>query len=388
VRQQPNIRILEKHLGIDLLIYASPQGKECWGAYVLDQETNHVKTLTARVTALCTGGAGKVYLYTSNPDVATGDGLAMAYRAGAPLANLEFFQFHPTCLFHPKAKSFLISEALRGEGAILRRPDGAPFMAQYDARAELAPRDIVARAIDSEMKKQGFTHVLLDISHRDAGFLRQRFPTIFSRCLEFGVDLTKEPIPVVPAAHYLCGGVVTDLNGATSINRLYAVGEVAMTGLHGANRLASNSLLEAVVFAHRVFLHANAFLLENKRHPPAFPDWDPGHAVNSDEMVVVTHTWEEIRRLMWNYVGIVRSNRRLARAQRRIALIQEEIREYYWNFLVTGDLLELRNLATVAELIIRCASMRRESRGLHFTLDYPQTDDQYWKRDTIVRLGQ
>jgi len=388
VRQQPNIHILEKHLGIDLLIHASPQGRECWGAYVLDQETNQVKTLTARVTALCTGGAGKVYLYTSNPDVATGDGLAMAYRAGAPLANLEFFQFHPTCLFHPKAKSFLISEALRGEGAILRRPDGAPFMAWYDARAELAPRDIVARAIDSEMKMHGFTHVLLDISHRDADFLRQRFPTIFSRCREFGVDLTKEPIPVVPAAHYLCGGVVTDLHGATSINRLYAAGEVAMTGLHGANRLASNSLLEAVVFAHRVFLHANAFLLESKRQPPAFPDWDPGHAVNSDEMVVVTHTWEEIRRLMWNYVGIVRSNRRLARAQRRIALIQEEIREYYWNFLITGDLLELRNLATVAELIIRCASMRRESRGLHFTLDYPHTDDQHWKRDTIVRLGQ
>jgi L-aspartate oxidase len=261
-------------------------------------------------------------------------------------------------------------------------------MAYYDSRAELAPRDIVARAIDSEMKKHGFTHVLLDITHRDAGFLRQRFPAISSRCLEYDIDLTKEPIPVVPAAHYLCGGVMTDLNGSTSIPRLYAAGEVAMTGLHGANRLASNSLLEAVVFAHRVFLHADKFLLENKKTPPMFPDWNPGHAVNSDEMVVVTHTWEEIRRLMWNYVGIVRSDRRLARAQRRIALIRQEIREYYWNFLVTGDLLELRNLATVAELIIRCASMRRESRGLHYTLDYPQTDDQRWRRDTIMQLGR
>ena len=388
VRQHPNILVLEKHLCIDLLTSPTASGSECWGAYVLELETNQVKTLMARVTALCTGGAGKVYLYTSNPDVASGDGLAMAYRAGAPLGNLEFFQFHPTCLFHPKAKSFLISEALRGEGAILRRPDGNAFMAYYDTRAELAPRDIVARAIDSEMKKYGFTHVLLDISHRDADFLRQRFPAISRRCLEFGIDLTKAPIPVVPAAHYLCGGVITDLNGATVINRLYAAGEVAMTGLHGANRLASNSLLEAVVFAQRVFLHADAFLTSNKKSPPSFPAWDPGHAVNSDEMVVVTHTWEEIRRLMWNYVGIVRSDRRLARARRRIALIQEEIREYYWNFLVTGDLLELRNLATVAELIIRCASMRHESRGLHYTLDYPQTDDQHCLRDTVVQLGQ
>ncbi|MBI3756539.1 MAG: L-aspartate oxidase [Deltaproteobacteria bacterium] len=392
VRQQPNILILEKHLGIDLLTSAKPSGaaaeSECWGAYALDLSTNQVQTIPARVTVLCTGGAGKVYLYTSNPDVATGDGLAMAYRAGASLGNLEFFQFHPTCLFHPKAKSFLISEALRGEGAKLRRPDGTPFMEHYDTRAELAPRDIVARAIDSEMKKHGFSHVLLDISHRDADFLQKRFPAISRRCLEFGIDLTREPIPVVPAAHYLCGGVLTDLNGGASIGRLYAAGEVAMTGLHGANRLASNSLLEAVVFAHRVFVHSQAFLAEDARRPPMFPEWNPGHAVNNDEMVVVTHTWEEIRRLMWNYVGIVRSDRRLARAQRRIALIQEEIREYYWNFLVTGDLLELRNLATVAELIIRCASLRRESRGLHYTLDYPDVDDVNWRRDTIVRLGQ
>ena len=388
VRQQPNIHIFEKHLGVDLLTAPATEGTECWGAYVFNLGTNQVQTVTARATVLCTGGAGKVYLYTSNPDVATGDGLAMAYRAGAPLANLEFFQFHPTCLFHPRAKSFLVSEALRGEGAVLRRPDGAAFMAYYDSRAELAPRDIVARAIDSEMKKHGYTHVLLDISHRDADFLRRRFPAISARCLEFGIDLTKEPIPVVPAAHYLCGGVMTDLDGATSIRRLYAAGEVAMTGLHGANRLASNSLLEAVVFADRVFRHAEGLLASDRQLPSSFPDWDPGHAVNSDEMVVVTHTWEEIRRLMWNYVGIVRSDRRLARAQRRIAMIQEEIREYYWNFLVTGDLLELRNLATVAELIIRCASLRHESRGLHYTLDYPQTDDRHWKRDTVVRLGK
>lgn len=387
VRQQPNITILEKHMGIDLLLGSGPAGRECWGAYVLDLTTNQVKTLTARVTALCSGGAGKVYLYTSNPDVATGDGLAMAYRAGVPLANLEFFQFHPTCLFHPHAKSFLVSEALRGEGAVLRRPDGTPFMAHYHPRAELAPRDVVARAIDNEMKTHGFTHVLLDISHRAPEFLRQRFPTIFRRCLEYGIDLTRDPIPVVPAAHYLCGGVVTDVHGATALRRLYAAGEVAMTGLHGANRLASNSLLEAVVFAHRVFVHMDAFLAADPHVPPTFPDWNPGQAVNSDEMVVVTHTWEEIRRLMWNYVGIVRSDRRLARARRRIALIQEEIREYYWNFLVTGDLLELRNLATVAELIIRCASLRRESRGLHYTLDYPQTDDQHWRRDTVVQLA-
>lgn len=387
VRQQANIRIFEKHMGIDLLTTRGSAGKECWGAYVLDLETNRVATFTARVTVLCTGGAGKVYLYTSNPDVATGDGLAMAYRAGVPVANLEFFQFHPTCLYHPHAKSFLVSEALRGEGAVLRRPDGTPFMAEYDERAELAPRDVVARAIDTEMKTHGFEWVLLDISHREADFLRQRFPVISERCLEFGIDLTTDPIPVVPAAHYMCGGVVIDLNGATAVQRLYAAGEVSMSGLHGANRLASNSLLEAVVFAHRVFLHAREFLVTDQQPTPQFADWNPGQAVDSDEMVVVTQTWEEIRRLMWNYVGIVRSNRRLARAQRRIALIQDEIREYYWNFLVTGDVLELRNLATVAELIIQCARQRQESRGLHATLDYPDTDDQHWRRDTVVQLS-
>lgn len=386
VRRNVNIRILENHMGIDLLTAPGPERKECWGAYVLDLETNHVTTLTARVTVLCTGGAGKVYLYTSNPDVATGDGLVMAYRAGAPVANLEFFQFHPTCLFHPQAKSFLISEALRGEGAILCRPDGTSFMVEHDARAELAPRDVVARAIDQEMKTHGFSSVFLDISHRDSNFLHRRFPVISKRCLEFGIDLTKEPIPVVPAAHYMCGGVVTDLDGATSIHRLYAAGEVAMSGLHGANRLASNSLLEAVVFAHRVFGHAQSFLATDRDTPQVFADWNPGKAVDSDEMVVVTHTWEEIRRLMWNYVGIVRSDRRLARALRRIALIQNEIHEYYWNFLVTGDVLELRNLATVAELIIRCASQRHESRGLHSTLDYPEVDADNGKRDTVLKL--
>lgn len=385
VRGQPNIRILEKHMGIDLLTTDGPAGKECWGAYVLALETNRVSTFPARITVLCTGGAGKVYLYTSNPDVATGDGVAMAYRAGAPVANLEFFQFHPTCLFHPQARSFLISEALRGEGAVLRRPDGTAFMAEYDERAELAPRDIVARAIDREMKSHGFEAILLDISHRGAAFLRQRFPVISQRCLEYGIDLSSEPIPVVPAAHYMCGGVVVDLNGATALRRLYAAGEVSMSGLHGANRLASNSLLEAVVFAHRVFVHAREFLATDRQPRPAFADWNPGRAVDSDEMVVVIQTWEEIRRLMWNYVGIVRSDRRLARAERRIGLIQDEIRDYYWNFLVTGDVLELRNLATVAELIIRCARLRRESRGLHSTLDYPRADDRHWRRDTVVR---
>ena len=386
VRSQPNIRILENHMGVDLLTTGGPAGTECWGAYVLDLETNQVATFPARVTVLCTGGAGKVYLYTSNPDVATGDGVAMAYRAGAPVANLEFFQFHPTCLFHPQAKSFLISEALRGEGAVLCRPDGTAFMAEYDERAELAPRDVVARAIDREMKTHGFASVFLDISHRSPDFLRQRFPVISQRCLEYGIDLTREPIPVVPAAHYMCGGVVIDLHGATAIRRLYAAGEVSMSGLHGANRLASNSLLEAVVFAHRVFVHARDFLATDRQPSPAFADWNPGQAVDSDEMVVVTQTWEEIRRLMWNYVGIVRSDRRLARAQRRIDLIQDEIRDYYWNFLVTGDVLELRNLATVAELIIRCARLRRESRGLHATLDHPHAADPVRQRDTVVRL--
>jgi L-aspartate oxidase len=390
VRAQPNIRVLEQHLAIDLLTDAAldPCGQtvSCWGAYVLQRETGHVLTIAARATVLATGGAGKVYLYTSNPDIATGDGIAMAYRAGVPIANMEFVQFHPTCLYHPQAKSFLISEALRGEGAILKRPDGTPFMRAYHSSAELAPRDIVARAIDHEMKVHGFEHVYLDISHQPRDFLIERFPTIYERCLGFGVDLTREPIPVVPAAHYCCGGAMTSADGATNIRRLYAAGEVAMTGLHGANRLASNSLLEALVLGHCAAEHASAVISADPSRPPALPPWNPGSATDSDESVVVAQNWDEIRRFMWNYVGIVRSNRRLARALQRITDLQAEIQQYYWDFIITGDLIELRNLALVAELIIVSAIKRKESRGLHYNLDYPQTD--LLARDTIVWRGE
>jgi L-aspartate oxidase len=382
-RATPNLEIRENHLAVDLLLERGP-GSTCWGAYVLDRDTRAVHRFVARATLLCTGGAGKVYLYTSNPDVATGDGVAIAYRAGAPIANMEFFQFHPTCLYHPQAKSFLVTEALRGEGAILRRPDGDAFMARYHPRAELAPRDVVARAIDNEMKVHGFECVYLDISHRDADFVRSRFPTVHQTCLRFGIDMTRGPIPVVPAAHYLCGGVVADLRARTGLDRLYACGEVACTGLHGANRLASNSLLEALVFAHRAATDACARLRDDRRRWPDMRPWDPGSAVDSDESVVVTQNWDEIRRFMWNYVGIVRSDRRLARARQRIALLQEEIREYYRDFLLTSDLVELRNIATVASLIVACASARRESRGLHYTIDHPRPDPA-WVRDTIVR---
>src|SRR2546425_261387 len=345
VRASPNIAIHENHLAVDLLLERGER-PVCWGAYVLDRETRRVIRFPARATFLCTGGAGKVYLYTSNPDVATGDGVAMAYRAGAPVASMEFFQFHPTCLYHPAAKSFPLTEALRGEGAILRRPDGEAFMARYHERAELAPRDIVARAIDNEMKVHGFECVYLDISHRDADWVRRRFPTVYERCLRFGFDLTREPVPAVPAAHYSCGGVVTDLHARTAIEGLYACGEVACTGLHGANRLASNSLLEALVFARRAAAHALEVLATDRRRPPTLRPWDPGHATDSDESVVVTQNWDEIRRFMWNYVGIVRSDRRLARARQRIALLQEEIHGYYWDFLLTSDLAGLRNIAT------------------------------------------
>jgi L-aspartate oxidase len=388
VRAHPAITILENHLAIDLLMDRRGPEAECWGAYLFDRDTRMVRRLTARATVLCTGGAGKVYLYTSNPDVATGDGLAMAYRAGAVIANMEFFQFHPTCLYHPAAKSFLLTEALRGEGAVLRRPDGEPFMRRYDPRAELAPRDVVARAIDHEMKVHGFECVFLDISHKPAEWIRERFPTVQAGCLRFGFDLTKGPVPVVPAAHYACGGVLTDLDARSSVGRLYAAGEVACTGLHGANRLASNSLLEGLVFGHRAGRHVAARLPTDDREPPALPDWDPGHAVDSNESVVVSQNWDEVRRFMWNYVGIVRSDRRLERARQRITLLQREIHAYYWDFLLTSDLVELRNIATVAELIIASAMSRRESRGLHYTVDHPAPDPASAHDTLVVRDGE
>ncbi|MEZ4261321.1 MAG: L-aspartate oxidase [Polyangiaceae bacterium] len=385
VRANPRIQVLEHHMAIDLITLSKFGGPEvCAGAYALDVEAGKVRTILARATVLATGGAGKVYLYTSNPDVATGDGVAMAYRAGAEMANLEFYQFHPTCLFHPQAKSFLITEALRGEGAVLRRLDGTPFMKEHDERAELAPRDIVARAIDHEMKRSGAEHVLLDITHREPDFVREHFPGIYAECLHWGIDITTSPIPVVPAAHYQCGGITTDLEGRTTIPGLWAVGECAHTGLHGANRLASNSLLEGAVFGHRAA--AALAKVEPAGALPDVPDWDAGEAVPSDEAVVVTQNWDEVRRTMWNYVGIVRSDKRLRRAARRIALLQEEIREYYWRHFVTRDLLELRNIALVAQLMVECASARRESRGLHFTLDYPETDPR-WARDTVLKRG-
>lgn len=391
VEENPNIELVEGQLAIDLITAngvsrlrgALPEDPDrVLGAYVLDVASGGVYTVAARVVVLATGGAGKVYLYTSNPDIASGDGMAMAYRAGARVANMEFVQFHPTCLYHPHAKSFLISEALRGEGGKLLRANGERFMPLYDERAELAPRDIVARAIDAELKRHGEDCVYLDMRHLSRAELEHKFPNIFRRCLELGIDISSQPIPVVPAAHYFCGGVQTRLNGESSIRNLFAIGECAATGLHGANRLASNSLLEALVFAHHAVAEVEGRLSEIGVDS-MLPDWDPGAARSSDEQVVINQVWDEIRRFMWNYVGIVRTDRRLLRARRRIELVQQEIHQYYWDFTLTGPLVELRNLATVADMVIESAIRRRESRGLHFTLDYPKADDRFLK-DTVL----
>jgi L-aspartate oxidase len=379
VRQHPNITLLENHIAVDLITthkvkVIDPElsnSNACLGAYVLDNTTGKVITIGAQNTILATGGAGKVYLYTTNPDVSTGDGMAMAWRAGCRVANMEFIQFHPTCLFHPHAKSFLISEVVRGEGGILKLPDGTRFMPEYDPRAELAPRDIVARAIDFEMKKRGIDCVYLDISHKSLAFIQEHFPNIYRRCLELGIDISKTPIPVVPAVHFMCGGVMTDDIGRTDINNLYAIGETACTGLHGANRLASNSLLECLVFGQSA---AEDILSQAEKPVPTLPYWDESRVTDADEEVLITHTWDELRRSMWNYVGIVRTDKRLSRALHRIHMLRNEVHEFYSNFKISNDLIELRNLLQVAELIVRSAMERKESRGLHYSKDHPDTD--------------
>ena len=382
VNKNSRIRLLERHMAIDL-IDLSRFGSDhlVIGAYVFDEAGSEVHTVVAKATVLATGGAGKVYLYTTNPDVASGDGVAMAYRVGAEVANMEFFQFHPTCLFHHLAKNFLISEALRGEGGILRLQDGTAFMEKYSPQGDLAPRDEVAHCIDYELKRTGDDYVLLDMTHRPADFLKQRFPNIYGECLKYGIDLTVQPIPVVPAAHYSCGGVVVDHNGHSTVRGLWAIGECSCTGLHGANRLASNSLLEGLVYGRRAALSVANQLLDGPHPEP--PDWDASRITPSNEAVVVTQNWDEIRRLMWNYVGIVRSDKRLQRADRRIVLLREEIREYWRTNEVNVDLLELRNISLVAELIIACAALRKESRGLHYNDDHPRPDEAF-RADTVV----
>ncbi len=384
-RASKNITLLDYHIAIDFITTRKIRepGNRCVGAYVLDINSKKVHVLQAHFSVIATGGASKVYLYTSNPDGASGDGIAMGWRAGCRVANMEFMQFHPTCLYHPHAKSNLITEAVRGEGGHLLLPNGDPFMHKYDTRAELAPRDIVARAIDHEMKALGIDSVFLDISHKPRNFVLEHFPNVYQTCQQFGYDMTKEPVPVVPAAHYTCGGIMTDLKGRTDVESLYCIGEASFTGLHGANRMASNSLLECIVFGQA----AAQDMIERQHDKPtdiSIPAWDESRVIDSDERVVISHNWDEVRRFMWDYVGIVRTTKRLQRARNRINLLQREIDEYYQNFRVTSDLIELRNLAMVANLIIRSALLRKESRGLHYTLDYPETRNDMRQADTIL----
>lgn len=392
VRQRPNVQLYERWMAIDVISErwiarqrgeVPPQANRAVGTYLLNLESNIVEALPAKIVALCCGGAGKVYLYTSNPDIASGDGIAMGWRVGASVANMEFVQFHPTCLYHPQARNFLISEALRGAGGLLKRIDGSRFMPEYDERAELAPRDIVARSIDAELKKSGAECVYLDMRHLSREELQRQFPNIYEGCYNLGIDIATQMIPVVPAAHYFCGGLAVDLNGETNIRNLFSIGETSCTGLHGANRLASNSLLEAAVFSVNA-AHAMLARLPDLPPPPELPPWDYGSASDPDEQVVISQVWDEIRRFMWNYVGIVRTTQRLRRAKKRLQLVQEEIDHHYWDFKITGDLLELRNLAIVADLVVRSALRRRESRGLHYTSDYPESDRRLI-RDTVLK---